>query len=133
MIEIEITKDIRKYESKLVGPFTTRQTICAAIACVIAYIVFRALEFLAIDIRLFVITIFISPLLFLGWIKPYGMKFEQFISTAFASTFIAPRIRKYKTINAFSIQNIETNTKAKKKKKTKKSKPSSDKELRPFK
>ena len=38
MLQTTIPKDIRKYEAKLVGPFSTRQTIFFVIACVIAYI-----------------------------------------------------------------------------------------------
>ena len=41
MLETQIPKDIRKYESKLVGPFTLRQLICFIIACLVAYIVFK--------------------------------------------------------------------------------------------
>lgn len=40
MIEIEIPQDISKYESKLIGPFTTRQTICVvglAVGCISSF------------------------------------------------------------------------------------------------
>lgn len=38
MLEAQIPKDIRKYESKLIGPFTLRQTITFVIAGVLGYL-----------------------------------------------------------------------------------------------
>ena len=118
MIEIEIPKDIRKYESKLVGPLTTRQTICAVITCATAFCIYKVTAFLPSDFRFILVGICVTPFLLLGWVKPYGMKFEQFVSTAFVSTIISPKHRKYKTINAYAPE-INKDDKSKKKKKKK--------------
>ena len=101
MIELEVPKDIRKYEAKLFGPFTTRQLICFIIAVVVALIVYKGLGALipSIDILFFAILIIDLPVLLCGWVKPYGMAFEKFAQTAFATTFLSPKTRKYVTEN----------------------------------
>ena len=103
MLEIEIPKDIRRYESKLVSFLTTRQTICAVIAIVIAYLTYCVTSFLPADFSFVLIGIAVLPALLIGWVKPYGMNFEHFAATAFFSTFVCPKYRRYKTNNAYSM------------------------------
>lgn len=96
MLEAQIPKDIRKYETKLVGPFTTRQIIFVIIACVLAYITYiftKAPEGC--------VLVAIPPVVF-GYIKPYGMPLEKFIKTAFISNVLSPKNRLYKVNNIFA-------------------------------
>lgn len=103
MIELEVPKDIRKYEAKLFGPFTTRQLICFVAACIIAFVVYKsAILLMPQDICIFFTLIIIAPLLLCGWVKVYGMPFEKFAKVAFTTTFVSPKVRKYVTENAFS-------------------------------
>ena len=95
MLQTTIPKDIRKYEAKLVGPFSTRQTILFVIACVIAYITQGLFKN---TIACFIAA---SPAIAFGWVKVYGQSLEQFIKSAFISNFVAPNKRKYKTVNTF--------------------------------
>ena len=86
MIEIEIPQDISKYESKLIGPFTTRQTICVvglAVGCISSF---------------FAVS---SPFALIGWYKPYGMHFEKFAKSVFVSLILAPAKRLYKIDNVY--------------------------------
>lgn len=102
MLETQIPKDIRKYESKLVGPFTLRQLICFIIACLVAYIVFKIAKPLAgSNTAVSICFISVIPVIAFGWIKPYGMQLEKFLQTAFISNVLAPKHRKYKTKNGF--------------------------------
>lgn len=102
MIEIEIPKDINKYEAKLVGPFTTRQTICFVCACVVGIPTFLFLkDKVPQDLAAIITMMIFIPFVLIGWVKPYGMNFEQFAKTAFISNFVAPSKRKYITMNAF--------------------------------
>lgn len=104
MIEIEIPKDMNKYEAKLFGPFTTRQTICFVIACVLGIPTFLFLrERVVTDVASIVTMIVFIPFILVGWIKPYGMHFEDFARSAFISNFLAPNKRKYVTINQFEL------------------------------
>lgn len=125
MVEIEIPKDIRKYDSKLIGPFTTRQTICVIIAGVVAVAAYRCLDSFSGDLRLMISGLLAAPALLFGWYKPFGMKMEDFLRTAFVSTVLSPKKRKYKTQNIYatSLQNSENasaNKRTSKKKNTSK-------------
>lgn len=114
MIEIEIPKDIRKYEAKLVGPLTTRQTICSIIMAVTAIITFKVLGEMPKDVKFFVLMIVVLPSILIGFVKPYGMPFEKFAQTAFVSNFLSPKYRKYVTNNFYSdgkSKNIKINRK----------------------
>ena len=103
MIELEVPKDIRKYEAKLFGPFTTRQLICFVIACAIAYLAYQVLiSMMPQDFAFFLIIVIDLPVLLCGWFKPYGMPFEKFAKVAFTTTFISPAARKYVSENIFS-------------------------------
>lgn len=109
MIEIQIPKDINKYEAKLVGPFTTRQTACFVVACAIGIPTFTGLTKLGWgqDLAIMVMLIFVMPCLLVGWVKPYGMNFEKFVQTAFISNILAPQKRKYATFNIYELLNKE--------------------------
>jgi len=102
MIEIEIPKDIRDYEAKLIGPFTTRQLFCAiglAIGCFGSYKI--AVNIFGEDTGLVWLfpAIVAVPLGLIGWYKPYGLPFEKFAKSVFVSMFLAPAKRVYKISN----------------------------------
>lgn len=102
MIEIEVPRDVGKYEAKLVGAFTTRQIACFVAACAINIPLFLILrEIVPQDVATIVILLIALPFVLVGWIKPYGMKFEQFAKTAFISNVLAPKRRKYITLNNY--------------------------------
>ena len=132
MIELEIPKDIRKYEAKTFGPFTTRQLICFVIACVISIGVYKGLgAFVPQDLCFFIILIIVSPVLLCGWFKPYGMPFEKFVQATFVSMILAPKVRKYVIENIYynKYQEERIAQQKDKKKKQVKSKPSKNKSL----
>ncbi len=102
MIEIEVPKDITKYEAKLVASFTTRQVGCLAIAGVLAVPTFLAIrDVVPRDAATLIVLILVLPFILLGWVKPYGMNFEQFVRTAFISNVLSPKKRKYVTMNVY--------------------------------
>jgi len=114
MIEIEVPKDITKYEAKLIASFTTRQVGCLAIAAVIAVPTFLALrDAVPRDVATLIILLLVLPFVLLGWVKPYGMNFEQFVRTAFISNVLSPKKRKYVTMNVYDYledENFEENS-----------------------
>lgn len=104
MIEIQIPKDIRKYEAKLIGPFTLRQLICFILGCIVAYVVYTLMSKINLsEDAMPIAMVSCAPVLAFGWIKPYGMPLEKFLQTALISTLLAPTERKYKTKNNFKI------------------------------
>jgi hypothetical protein len=98
MGDIEIPRDIRQYESKLIGPFTTRQAIFFCIAAGLTLFIYNNFKkYLDMD-TLFGICFFLDgPILLFGFFNPYGMKMEKFLKTAFVSNVLAPKNRLYKS------------------------------------
>lgn len=100
MIDIRIPKEVRQYEAKFVGPLTKRQTICAAIGLPICVGIYNVLKpYVSVDIIGFFLLVPAAIILLFGWVKPYGMKFEQFFFSALRDNFIAPQKRVYVTVN----------------------------------
>lgn len=100
MIEVPILKDIRSYETYLIGHFTTRQLICGGIAIGGAYLVYYAQKLMGIEepVKALMLVAAVPGAAF-GWVKPYGLKLEKFLKTAFIDNFIAPKVRPYKIEN----------------------------------
>lgn len=104
MIEIEIPQDITKYESKLIGPFTTRQLFCfvgLVGGCVASYKATVSLLGDESGLKMILPMIVAIPFALIGWYKPYGLPFEKFIKSIFVSMFLAPAKRLYKIENVY--------------------------------
>lgn len=99
MIEVKMPKDIMTYESKVVGPLTMRQLICAIIAVILDVIVYfvliRALA-LSSDALLYAVFLIDIPVMMFGYVKPYGMHLEQYISDVFLRSMLVPKWRRPK-------------------------------------
>jgi len=102
MLVAQIPKDIRKYDAKLVGPFTARQLVCFIGGTAASYGCYKLLGAALGGSTFTVCSLFAVPFILVGWIKPYGMAFEKFFKSAFISTVLAPRNRKYKTKNFYA-------------------------------
>lgn len=103
MIEIELPKDITKYEAKLAGVITKRQAVCIGIASILAFgakTICNMFELYAIKQYAMMIACII-PLLFIV-IQPYNMKLEDFLEQAFINNILAPTKRKYIVENTFA-------------------------------
>ena len=104
MIEIEIFEDIKDQPAKLIGPFTTRQTICAVVAgglCFLAYKFSTALFGKGNSYTvLLIILACIIPVL-IGWIKPYGLPFEKFAVNMLYTYLLPPKKRLYCAKNIY--------------------------------
>ena len=103
MIEIVIPKDIRKYEAKLIGPFTMRQCICFVGAAVLDILAYKPISNLAgPDIAVMACLLIAAPFIVCGWLKIYGMPAEVFIRSTFTGMFLAPKHRVYKIRNIYT-------------------------------
>lgn len=101
-IEREIPKDINKYETKLIGPLTTRQTVCIIPASILSISLYMLLKDVLPTDACIMTCIFVAlPFLLCGWYKPNGLPFEKFVRTVFITTILAPKHRVYKTINYY--------------------------------
>lgn len=123
MIEIEVNQDIREYNTKLIGPFTTRQVICLILGGTTVIGAYNLLQpYLTSDTTTFVCMILAVPFILMsGIFEPHGMKMEDFLRASFVSLVLSPTVRKYELENSYNKQLMEERKK-KKKKKRKKSK-----------
>lgn len=103
MIEIKIPQEINKYESKLVGPLTTRQTACVVCIAALCLGVYHILKGLVNTDTLYAICFTIAiPFGIIGWYKPYGMKAEKFFLAVFFNVVISSSRRIFKSENIIS-------------------------------
>lgn len=146
MIELEMTKDIRKYKTKLYMGLTARQCVCialAAVACAFTFFKLGYFENMTLETR-FTICVFIAlPFIAVGWIEMYGMPFEKFTMVVIRNCFINPKRRPYKSEGVAILTEIESmerklsedlelspKEKKRQKKELKKQKKAREKELR---
>lgn len=126
-IELEVPQDITSYDTKLIGPFSLRQTICfipAAGACVAAFVWLP--KILPQTICPLIGVLVAVPCILCGWVKIQGLPFEKFVLSAFTSNFLSPSKRKYIIVNEAEEESKPvTYTQVSKKKKTQ-TKPSPD-------
>ena len=101
MIEVEMSKDIRSFEPKFLGPFTFRQCIALAISCVygVPFMIFCTP--LELSDRGLVASLLMVPVIACGWLKMDGMHFEIFAIRYAYWAFLTPKNRKNKTENSY--------------------------------
>lgn len=100
MINVMMTDDIRKYETKSFGPFTTRQVVCIGLALLYSVPIGVATPF-ALDTKIMLIVILAMPMVMAGYLKLDGMKFEVLLIRMLYVMVLTPRHRKYKAVNTF--------------------------------
>ena len=99
-VEVEMTDDIRKYEPKTFGPFTTRQTVCLFIA--LAYSIPVGLFVpTSIDNKILIIIVVALPTIMAGYLKMDGANFEVLVLRLLYFKILAPGRRRYKSYNTF--------------------------------
>ena len=104
MIEVEMSKDIRSFQPKLIGPLTKRQLICSAIGLaygVPAFFLLKSLGVTDVTLRVVICVVLMAPPFLCGWIHLYGMSLEKFMIHVIKIMFFKPRIRKYEVKNAY--------------------------------
>ena len=104
MIEIEISKDLKDYEPKFLGPFTTRQTICVVSIAAIMGVGYNVIKNFSDSGLQVIIPLFLCliPIL-IGWYKPNGMKFENYFVAQLYTSVFPPKKRKYRIENMYEL------------------------------
>ncbi len=124
MLEVKIPQDIRKYETKLIGPLSGRQLVLGAAGIGSVLIVtFLIGPFLPTSFCRILQILSIVPFALFMFAKPYGMPLEKFLGTVIYSSLLSASKRKYSNKNSYKsiahkVELIEKE-KAKKAKKTK--------------
>lgn len=100
MIQVEMIEDVRKTETKAIGPFTLRQVICIIISLV--YSVPIAL-LIPVDwvVKLLIGFVLALPVTLCGWVKLNKEPFEIVAMRYVYKYIFTPRKRKYKVINPY--------------------------------
>lgn len=97
MIEIEIPHDIRKYQTKLAGPFTLRNIVGGVIGLALGGGAFALCKGLPGDVKYFIVMIAALPGIGVGWLSFYSMPFEKFVGIFIRQNFIMPKRLLYCT------------------------------------
>lgn len=95
MIEVEMTDDIRKYDTKLLGPFSKRQLVCSVIALAYSVPIGLLLPINGLGNRIITIFFLAVPVLSCGWFKMDGAPLEVVVMRMIYMYFLTPAKRKY--------------------------------------
>lgn len=100
MVQVEMSDDIRKYQTKSIGPFTTRQAVWLFIGILIGALCAIPLP-LSWDNKIIIGGFTACPIAFCGFKKMDGVNFEIFVIRYIYYKFLTPRKRKKKTRNSY--------------------------------
>ena len=121
-LEIKIPQEITKYEAKLIGPLTSRQTLWSVLGGVAVIAVNYLVKLVSPDSALAACFFTAIPFALMGVVKIYGMPFEKYAIGYIQTKIFAPQKRKSKVKNQFAIIDAEMSQGPNKKTKYKKSK-----------
>lgn len=102
MIEIEMNKDVRTFEPKIMGPFTRRQLISLVIAAAYAGPIAIAVPGDPM-MKVLLGCILAIPAILCGFIDILGMPLLQFITYCVIPSLINPKVRKFKSETTYEM------------------------------
>ena len=136
MIEVQVPKDVSVYESTLVGPLTSRQTVCLIAAAAVEFVYYNVIQTLNLGLdtnaMLCIGMMLAAPILYMAIGKPYGMRPEIYIYYYLLPSLLSNKDRPYETKLTYDSileeiekqeQLAETNKNHGKEKKNEKTKP----------
>lgn len=88
MIQVKISNDINKYQSKVFWGYSPRQILSTSAAIGTGLLINFGLKFLPQDLRGFLTMLFAVPFILIGWIKVQGMNFEKYAVVFFRNNFV---------------------------------------------
>lgn len=100
MIEVEMSDDIRKYNTKVWGPFTKRQLICIVIGLVYSTPIALLIP-VSLDNKMLIWGILIIPALACGYVTLDGAAMEVMLLRIIYLYFLTPARRKCIQKNLF--------------------------------
>lgn len=100
MLEVRMLNDIRKYEPKLLGPFTARQLICVLIAVPIFVLLLILLPIDNFLYRVIAALVPALPPIMCGYVKVGNMHMEKYVMRVVYKNYLTPRKRAYKVENS---------------------------------
>lgn len=93
-------KDVGKYQAKLVGPFTVRQSIFVGIAAVLSIILWNISDVfqMSMEDKIVIMLVVAAPVALLGFLTPYGMTCLEFIKQYYEYHILSGKTRIYQTV-----------------------------------
>ena len=106
-------KDVGRFEAKLIGPFTTHQTIFLAIGAVLCLFIKLLCSGIGLDtvITTVLMILFGGGCILLGFIKPLGMTMTDYIKLMVETQVLNPGKRPYKShtdIDCLEVKRLES-------------------------
>lgn len=96
-MEIIINQDIRKFKTKDIGNFSFKEAGFIVLAAVVGYGTY-ALEKIQFEEAQMESCVLVAAIpLVIGFLKPFGMTFIQFIKTYVSEKFITPSVYKWRS------------------------------------
>ena len=119
MIEVEMSRDVRDFEPKIIAFFTQRQLMCIGIGCAYAIPIALLLPTDDVFIKIIVALVLAAPAVICGWIKMFDMYFDKFFMDVLLPSFLNPQKRLYKSVNSYDeyLKKLDDKKKNEKKKK----------------
>ena len=96
-----MSRDIKNYEPKVIGPLTMRQIVCLLISLSYGIPIFFLITG-DIVVRILIAMMAMVPVLLCGWLKVYDEPFEKFIKIVIINKFFRPVKRKYVIKNEYT-------------------------------
>lgn len=107
MIETQVPKDVSVYEAPLIGPLTSRQSICVAAAAAVEYIYYTIVNTIGLNLDtntlICIGMVLAAPILYMAVGKPYGMRAETYIYNYLLPSMVAPKNRVYETTIIYDV------------------------------
>lgn len=97
MIETMVPKDVRKYETKILGPLTARNAIAVGVACLFDFILWKTIIGplnVPPNFIMYILILVDVPILAIGFIQMQGLPFEKYMKSYIRNVFIMPKKRK---------------------------------------
>ena len=95
MIEVEMSKDIREVEPRVIGPLSVRKFLAIIVATAYGIPIFLLLKGMDIFPRTIITFVCMMPALLAGFVKVYGMNLASFFVKYILGAFTKPQKRPY--------------------------------------
>lgn len=90
-MQVSINTDLRKFKAKEIGNFTFKEAGFLAVGIVVAV----ALYFIQDDPNIGLCVVPAGLIVAMGFLKPFGLPFKEFMSSIFLEMFLYPKVLKW--------------------------------------
>lgn len=97
MIETKVPKDIRVYETKIIGPFSLRQAVCFLLLIFLDILIYSFMInpfSISADYAVYLLCLVDIPVAAFGFVKVMGVPLEKYLASVIKSSFLSPAGRK---------------------------------------